>query len=99
MELIRELAASSKEYESAAAHFRPITPPLYSPESFGSTEAMDSAVRQLQQAFAIDAAYFDGLRRSEARFREEMERADPQYLLSQLNSRNSEEGAEVAYSL
>jgi hypothetical protein len=89
-------AASSKEYESAAAHFQPITPPLYSPESFGSTEAMNSTVRQLQQAFAIDAAYFDGLMRSEARFREEMEQADPQYLQSQLNFRNSEEEAEAS---
>lgn len=96
VELIRKRAAASKEYESAASHIPPITPPLYSPESFGSIEAMNSAVQQLQQAFDIDTAYFNGLKQSDARFRGEMEQADPQHLQSWLSFQNSEEEAQVS---
>jgi hypothetical protein len=93
VEMIRKRAASSKEYQAKAAHFRPITPPLYSPESFGGTETMNSTVGQLQHAFDIDASYFDDLKQSDAEFREEMEQADPQYLQSWLSSPNNEEEA------
>lgn len=96
VEFIRDRAASSKAYQTAAAHFRPITPPLYSPQSFATVDAMEVTVQQLQQAFDLDAAYADRLKRSYARFCDEMSQADPQYLRAWQSDRNNEEQAETS---
>jgi len=95
-ELIRERAASSKTYQSAAAHFRPISPPLYSPQSFATVDAMRSTVQQLQQAFDMDASYADRAKRSYARFCDEMGQADPQYLREWQSAQNNQEQIEAS---
>jgi hypothetical protein len=96
VELIRERAASSKAYQSAAAHFRPISPPLYSPRSFATVDAMKTTVQQLQQAFDMDASYADRVKQRYARFCDEMGQADPQYLREWQSARNNQEQTEAS---
>jgi len=93
VKFIRERAAASRASDEAAAHMHPISPPLYSPESFANLDAMSRTVRQVQQAFDVDAAYARNLTQSYARFQEDMMHADPQYLQAWLSSPDNEETA------
>ena len=95
VQLIRERAANSKEYESEAAHMQPISPPLYSPESFASVEVMTRTAQELQHAFELDDAYAARLRESMANFREKMRAVDPAYLQAWESARTNEEDAEA----
>lgn len=96
VELIRERAASSDAYQSAAAHFRPISPPLYSPQSFATVDAMKTTVQQLQQAFDMDASYADRVKRSYDKFCDEMGQADPRYLREWQSAQNNQEQTEAS---
>ena len=96
VELLRERMSDSKKYQEAAAHFAPISPPLYSPQSFASTAVMRATERRFQQAFNIDSAYAARISESETRFRKQMARVDPQYLNSWISLRRNEVHAETA---
>ncbi|MGB6133544.1 MAG: hypothetical protein WBG54_17320 [Acidobacteriaceae bacterium] len=96
VELLRARIASSKQYQSELAHVAPISPPLYSPQSFASTNAMNETVRQLQGDFELDAGYFGAVQQSYTRFREQMQQADPEYLRSWISNPGNVDEANLA---
>jgi hypothetical protein len=82
VELIRRDAASSVEYQKAGAATKPISPALYSVDSFASKAIMESTSSQLQHAFDTDEAYAESKREAMKDFHDKMLNVDPDYLHS-----------------
>jgi hypothetical protein len=82
VELIRRQNELSLEYQKRASQMMPISPPLYSPESFATTSVMRRVTATLTQSNAEDLAYAGQVQQAMGRFRAEMGRADPAYLKS-----------------
>lgn len=84
VELIRNRAAMSQEYDRSIAEAKkhPMSPALYTPESFASVEVMRSTSDTLQKYLQMDLDYYAKLQQSIADFRRKMERVDPVYLKS-----------------
>jgi hypothetical protein len=80
VELIRRKAANSREYDIDASQAKPLSPPLYSPESFASKDAIADTMGQLKKATDSDFAYRAKQQDAEADFRKRMSEVDPQYL-------------------
>jgi hypothetical protein len=80
VELIRRRAANSREYEAVAAQVKPLSPPLYSPESFANEYAIRNTVDYLKKYADIDFAYYSKQQEVMADFRNKMSKADPEYL-------------------
>jgi hypothetical protein len=80
VELIRRKAANSRDYDIAASQTKPLSPPLYSPESFSSKDAMADTMKQLKKATDSDFAYRTKQQDAEADFHKRMSEVDPQYL-------------------
>jgi hypothetical protein len=80
--LLRERIAAGRAYSEAAAHIQPISPPLYSAESFSSTANIGKTTSGLQQAWQVDKTYADRLRSTDATFNSEMAAVDPKFLTS-----------------
>jgi len=57
VELIRKNKAASDENSRIAKTMKPISPALYSVDSFANKTAMESTSSQLKQAYDIDQAY------------------------------------------
>lgn len=94
VELIRKRAAESKQINAAAAQMAPIVPPLYSPASFDSVEAMNKTASRLQSAFEIDREYGASLKADRDWFRTRMAQVDPAYLLSWNKDRKGDDELE-----
>jgi hypothetical protein len=80
VELIRQDKAASDENSQIAKSMKPISPALYSVDSFASKEAMESTSSQLKKAYDIDKAYAAAKHEARQDFHDEMERVDPGYL-------------------
>lgn len=80
VKLIREEKAASDENSRIAKSMKPISPALYSVDSFASKAAMESISSQLKHAYDIDKAYSAAKHAARQDFHDKMERVDPQYL-------------------
>jgi hypothetical protein len=80
VELIRQNKAASDENSRIAMTMKPISPPLYSVDSFANKKAMESTSTQLKQAYDIDKAYAAAKRQARKAFHDQMQRVDPDYL-------------------
>jgi hypothetical protein len=59
---------------------KPISPALYSVDSFANKTAMKSSSSQLKQAYDIDQAYAAAKHQARQEFHNQMQRVDPDYL-------------------
>ena len=59
---------------------KPISPALYSVDSFANKTAMESTSSQLKQAYDIDQAYAAAKHQARQEFHNQMQRVDPDYL-------------------
>jgi hypothetical protein len=84
VELLRRLTANSQDYERAlnVAKSHPLSPSLYSPESFGDSATMTRTVEVLQKYATIDFDYGNKQQLAMAEFRKKMATANPEYLKS-----------------
>jgi hypothetical protein len=80
VELIRQDKAASDENSRIAKSMKPISPALYSVDSFASKAAIESTSSQLKQAYDIDQAYAAAKHQARQGFHDKMQRADPDYL-------------------
>jgi hypothetical protein len=80
VELIRQDKAASDENSRIAQSMKPITPPLYSVDSFASKAAIESTSSQLKHAYDIDQAYAAAKHQARQSFHDKMQRVDPDYL-------------------
>jgi hypothetical protein len=82
VELIRQNKAASDENSRLAKAMKPISPALYSVDSFANKAAMESTSSQLKKAYDIDQAYAVAKHQARQAFQHQMEKIDPDYLRS-----------------
>jgi predicted anti-sigma-YlaC factor YlaD len=80
VELIREEKAASDENSRIAHSMKPISPALYSVESFANKAAMESTSSQLKQAYDIDQTYAMAKLKARRAFHDKMQKVDPAFL-------------------
>ena len=93
VELVRRMAANSREYERAIVEAKtlPISFALYTPESFASVDGMKSIINTLRKNFEVDMDYAAKQRQIMSEFREKMAGVDPDYLKKWDSKRYDEE--------
>jgi uncharacterized protein (DUF305 family) len=96
VELIRSKAANSREYDAVRAGMKPLSPELYSSESFASKEVNTGTMEQLRKATDADFAYRAKQQEAEKEFERKMSAVDPQYLRAFVG--HSEEATDAATS-
>jgi hypothetical protein len=96
VEAIRRTEANSKENSATAATFKPISPPLYSVDSFSSIAIMKATSQQLDEAFELDKSYAEKQRAVMSDFRRKMANVDPDFLKSWNLARADQESSEAA---
>ncbi len=82
VQLLRTRLQNSREQTAAASQLKPITPALYSAESFENDNVIQSVKRQVQAAGSFDLSYADKQQAAINEFRARMSKADPAYLAS-----------------
>jgi hypothetical protein len=82
VQLLRTRLQNSREQAAAASRFKPITPALYSAESFANESVIQSVKSQVDAAASFDLSYADKQQAAMNEFRERMSKADPAYLES-----------------
>lgn len=80
VELIRQDKAASDENSRIAKSMKPISPALYSVDSFASKAAMESTASQLKQAYGIDQTYAAARLHARKDFHDKMQAVDQGYL-------------------
>jgi hypothetical protein len=80
VELVRQNKAASDENSRIAKTMKPISPALYSVDSFANKTAMESTFSQLKQAYDIDKAYAVAKHEARQAFHDQMQKIDPDYL-------------------
>jgi hypothetical protein len=80
--LARRRLALGRDYEQIAAQAKPISPPLYSADSFSNESAIRSVSEQYKQANVLDVSNEEQQELSTNEFREKMKKVDPDYLKS-----------------
>jgi hypothetical protein len=80
VELIRQDKAASDENSRIAKSMNPISPALYSVDSFASEAATESTASQLKQAYRVDQTYAAAKLRARRDFHDNMQTVDPGYL-------------------
>jgi heme/copper-type cytochrome/quinol oxidase subunit 4 len=80
VELIRRDAANSAENNKVVKGMTPISPPLYSVNSFASKEAMESTSAQFKRAYDADLTYATAKHQAMQDFHDKMMKVDPDYL-------------------
>jgi hypothetical protein len=95
VELIRKNKAASDENSRIAKTMKPISPALYSVDSFATKSAMESTSSQLKQAYDIDQAYATGKHQARQAFHDQMQRVDPDYLAA-FDSRMQQDDSQEA---
>jgi hypothetical protein len=96
VELIRKNKAASDENSRIAKSLKPISPPLYSVDSFTSKAAMESTSLQLKQAYDIDQAYAAANRQARQAFHEKMLKVDPDFLQAFESKMREEDSLETS---
>jgi hypothetical protein len=82
VQLLRTRLQNSREYNAAASRFKPITPALYSAESFENENVIQSVKNQVEAAASLDITYAGKQQEAMDEFRARMSKADPSYLES-----------------
>jgi hypothetical protein len=82
VDLLRQMAADSRENAQMAAQIKPITPSVYSPESFANANVIRSVSDEYRSAAEEDAARHEKQIRIMTDFRTRMATVDPDYLKS-----------------
>lgn len=82
VEFIRRRAANSRDYERIAAQMKPLSPALYSPNSFATEAIIRSTSESYKKANAVDFAYHEQQERALNEFRARMLKVDSDYLKS-----------------
>lgn len=82
VQLLRTRLQNSREYNAAASRFKPITPALYSAESFENENVIQSVKSQVKEAASLDIGYAGKQQEAMDEFRARMSEADPAYLES-----------------
>jgi hypothetical protein len=82
VEFIRHRAANSRDYERVAAGFKPLSPALYSADSFANESVIRSTSEQYESANNMDFAYHQKQVQAMNEFRGKMIKVDPDYLRS-----------------
>lgn len=90
VELLRRDYGESKAYQQIAAQSKPISPALYSPDSFASADIMRSVSEQYKKANEADFAHYEQVEKYMSDFRAKMLAEDPNYLESFEASRKEE---------
>ena len=80
VELVRQNKAASDENSRIAKTMNPISPALYSVDSFANKTAMESTSSQLKQAYDIDKGYAVAKHEARQAFHDQMQKIDPDYL-------------------
>jgi len=97
VELIRRRTANSRENNLLIADVKknPISPPIYSPESFADLAVIRKTTGRLQQIVAAELDYSGKQQQAMADFRTKMSKADPDYLRAWDESEKEQEAAEA----
>lgn len=82
VQLLRTRLQNSREYNASASRFKPITPALYSAESFENESVIQSVKSQAESAASLDISYAGKQQEAMDEFRARMSKADPAYLES-----------------
>jgi hypothetical protein len=96
VELIRQGKAASDENSRLARSMKPITPALYSVDSFASKAAIESTSSQLKQAYDIDQSYAAAKHQARQAFHDKMQIVDPDYLRDFESSMQEEDTLEAS---
>jgi hypothetical protein len=96
VELLRRRAANSREYDSIVAEVKtkPMSPSLYTPESFASEQVIKSTLAQLMKYTDADVEYSQKQQTVMSEFRQRMAKVDPEYLRTWDVDRQGQELAE-----
>jgi len=95
VDLLRRTAANSRDYEHLAAQTKPISPQLYSVESFANESVIRSVLEEYGKANAADFAYHKEQEQTMDEFRDKMMTVDPSYLKSFEAGRQEQETQEA----
>jgi hypothetical protein len=82
VQLLRERLHNSRDYDAAVLRMKPISPPLYSAESFENENVIESVLSQTQAVGSLSISYADKQQEAMNEFRSAMSKADPAYLES-----------------
>jgi hypothetical protein len=82
VELLRRQLANSKANEQMVAETKPISPPLYSPESFANEDTMRRIYTEYEKGTQADFSYYNQQQEALNDFRGKMMKVDPEYLKS-----------------
>ncbi len=80
VELIRRRIANTREENRYLAQLKPLSPALYSPESFANVDVIQNTSNAMKKAAETDFGYNAKNQQAMAEFREKMGTADPGYL-------------------
>jgi hypothetical protein len=96
VEFLRKRFAASRDYQHAGEQLKPVSPALYSPDSFASEAVIRSVAAQLKRDYDMDVSYRGKEEQTLGEFRSKMTKVDTDYLKS-FNARMQEqETAEAA---
>jgi uncharacterized membrane protein len=82
VQLLRTRLQNSREHNADASRFKPVTPALYSAESFENKHVIQSVKSQVEAAASLDIRYAGKQQEAMDEFRARMSKADPAYLAS-----------------
>lgn len=101
VELIRRSAANSRDYEKLVsdAKAKPLSPSLYTPESFANREVIESTIAHLKKYADADCEYSQKQQAALSEFRQKMAQVDPDYLRAWDIKRQGKEAAEQKAAL
>ena len=98
VELIRRRILNSRDYDRARAevHNKPLSPALYSPESYVNVDVNHRTISELQKYAEVDFEYSSKQELAKAEFRTKMARIDPTYLQSWDSQRQDQQALETS---
>jgi hypothetical protein len=82
VQLLRTRLQNSRDYDAAFSRLKPITPRIYSAESFENDNVIKSVMNQVREVASLDISYADKQQDAMNEFRIKMSKADPAYLES-----------------
>jgi hypothetical protein len=95
VELIRRRAENSRAYERTIAEIKPISPPLYSADSFANQNVIRLVSTEYSKDSDIDFSYGAQQQQVMNEFRDKMTKVDPTYLKSFEAARQEQEASEA----
>jgi hypothetical protein len=100
VELTRKQLANSQQEDRVIREMKPISPSLFSADSFADATVIRSVSQAYQDATAADFAYSDKQKRDMDEFRDKMSKVDPEFLKSfELTQRDREEATATTRKL